>query len=255
MNNLESTLKRNNFSAKKHWFLIMISESYFNLTRPNFESNAASGFRDLRTDSEFSDVTLSCTDSGRKSIQAHKFILSAHSPVFKEMFVNQNKFTIPYIYLKNVSYENLSSLLDFIYCGVVKVPKLNLTEFLSLAQEFEIQGLNRGLDEASITTKKVSEKTGREINNSFDFSYNDQRKNTRIAKLSAVKTIHEGIDYDTEYQTINDVIISTINDFFDCKTPFSAERKLIITNLKLKIAIKLKNDGFMVIFRRFGAKN
>ena len=42
---------------------------------------------------------------------------------------------------------------------------------------------------------------------------------------------------------------------FDRKTPFLAQTKLRITNIKLKIAIKLKNDGFMVIFRLFGAKH
>ena len=48
---------------------------------------------------------------------------------------------------------------------------------------------------------------------------------------------------------------STKNDLFDRKTPFLAKRKLRNTNIKLKIAKKLKNTGFMVIFRRFGAKH
>ena len=45
------------------------------------------------------------------------------------------------------------------------------------------------------------------------------------------------------------------NDLFDRKTPFLAKRKLRITNIKLKIAIKLKILVFMVILRRFGAKH
>ena len=43
---------------------------------------------------------------------------------------------------------------------------------------------------------------------------------------------------------------STKNDLSDCKAPFLAERKLRTTNIKLKISIKLKNTGLMVIFRR-----
>ena len=37
---------------------------------------------------------------------------------------------------------------------------------------------------------------------------------------------------------------STKNYLFDCKTPFLAERKHRITNVKLENAIKFKNTGF-----------
>ena len=42
------------------------------------------------------------------------------------------------------------------------------------------------------------------------------------------------------------------NDLFDCKTPFLAESKLRITNIKLKIAIKLKKAYFYDNFQAFG---
>ena len=44
---------------------------------------------------------------------------------------------------------------------------------------------------------------------------------------------------------------SIINDLFNRKTLFLAERKLKITNIKLKIAIKLKNPGFYGAFSAF----
>ena len=43
---------------------------------------------------------------------------------------------------------------------------------------------------------------------------------------------------------------SAKNDLFDCERPFVAERKLKITNIKLKIAIKLKNT---VLYDDFSA--
>ena len=41
------------------------------------------------------------------------------------------------------------------------------------------------------------------------------------------------------------------NDLFECKKPFLAEIKLRITNIKLKIEIKLKNTGFYGDFSAF----
>ena len=46
---------------------------------------------------------------------------------------------------------------------------------------------------------------------------------------------------------------STKNDLFDRTILFLAVRKPRITNIKLKIAIKLKNTGFYGDFRRFEA--
>ena len=40
----------------------------------DYEANLGSGFRELRKDSEFFDVTL-CCDNGIDKIQAHKLIL------------------------------------------------------------------------------------------------------------------------------------------------------------------------------------
>ena len=44
---------------------------------------------------------------------------------------------------------------------------------------------------------------------------------------------------------------STKNILFDCITPFLAERKLRFTNIKLKIAIKLRNTDFYGVFSAF----
>ena len=44
---------------------------------------------------------------------------------------------------------------------------------------------------------------------------------------------------------------STKYDLFDCKTSFLARRKIRITNIKLKITIKLKNTGFYSDFLAF----
>ena len=48
----------------------------------DFEKNIVGAYKDLRTDADFFDCSLVC---GGKTYQAHRVILSACSPVFREM--------------------------------------------------------------------------------------------------------------------------------------------------------------------------
>ena len=61
----------------------------FCLKWSDFAENVTSCFKELRTEGDLFDVTLACTDSGSKTLQAHKVILSACSNFFKSMFHNQ----------------------------------------------------------------------------------------------------------------------------------------------------------------------
>jgi broad-like protein len=96
-----------------------------------FESSISGAFRELREDSDFFDVTLATSDSGMRSLQAHKVILSACSNFFKQMLRQQSKVHThpnPLIYLRGVSYKDLLSVLDFIYHGEVNVAQVSLYE-------------------------------------------------------------------------------------------------------------------------------
>ena len=59
------------------------SQQQFCLRWNNFQANITSQFEALRDDEDFVDVTLAC--DGRR-LQAHKVVLSACSPYFKELF-------------------------------------------------------------------------------------------------------------------------------------------------------------------------
>lgn len=60
----------------------MGSDQHFCLRWNNFHSNIAASFEHLRDHEEFVDVTLAC--EGR-SLKAHKIVLSACSPYFKNL--------------------------------------------------------------------------------------------------------------------------------------------------------------------------
>jgi len=137
----------------------------------DFAENVSGAFKELRAESDFFDVTLACSDSGARTLQAHKVILSACSNFFKTTFRQQgnaNKHPNPYIYLRGVFYNDLVSILDFIYNGEVNVAQEDLNSFLAVAEELQIKGLtNRdnasnsdGAGSANNSTRKTPTTAG-----------------------------------------------------------------------------------------------
>jgi hypothetical protein len=94
-----------------HFFQIKMGSEKFCLRWNDFENNISSAFRELRDDKDFFDVTLACDD---EQIQAHKVILSACSPFFRNI-LRRNPHQNPLLYLKGVKYTDLQSVLNFMY--------------------------------------------------------------------------------------------------------------------------------------------
>ena len=82
----------------------------------DFEQNISGAFRELKDDADFFDVTLACDSDGQ--ISAHKVILSACSPFFRQVLRKQ-KHQHPLLYLRGVSFSDLESVLAFMYNGEV----------------------------------------------------------------------------------------------------------------------------------------
>ena len=125
----------------------------------DFAENVSSAFKDLRTENDFFDVTLACSDSALKTLQAHKVILSACSNVFKDIFRKQSNaqnLSTPYIYMRGITYNNLASILDFIYNGEVNVAQKVLNSFLAIAEELQIKGLIKDRSTNSIKNPQHS---------------------------------------------------------------------------------------------------
>ena len=128
------------------------SEEKFCLRWNDFEANISSAFRELKDDEDFFDVTLAC-DSNQ--IRAHKVILSACSPFFKSV-LKKNPHQHPLLYLKGVKYEDITSVLNFIYHGEVNVAQEELNSFLSVAEDLQIKGLTQSTAHHQPTKKTVS---------------------------------------------------------------------------------------------------
>eukprot|EP00092_Neocalanus_flemingeri_P083269 GFUD01104485.1.p1 GENE.GFUD01104485.1~~GFUD01104485.1.p1 ORF type:complete len:350 (-),score=73.99 GFUD01104485.1:271-1320(-) len=129
----------------------MSASEKFCLRWNDFETNISVAFRELREEKDFFDVTLACDDS---QIQAHKVILSACSPFFRNV-LRRNPHQHPLLYLKGVKYKELLSVLNFMYMGEVNVAQEELNSFLSVAEDLRVKGLtqNNSNSEAAANSK------------------------------------------------------------------------------------------------------
>jgi len=128
----------------------MSSSEKFCLRWNDFETNISVAFRELREEKDFFDVTLACDDS---QIQAHKVILSACSPFFRNV-LRRNPHQHPLLYLKGVKYKELLSVLNFMYMGEVNVAQEELNSFLSVAEDLRVKGLTQ--NNANSDSSKVN---------------------------------------------------------------------------------------------------
>jgi len=130
----------------------MSSSEKFCLRWNDFETNISVAFRELREEKDFFDVTLACDDS---QIQAHKVILSACSPFFRNV-LRRNPHQHPLLYLKGVKYKELLSVLNFMYMGEVNVAQEELNSFLSVAEDLRVKGLTQNNANSEAPSSKVN---------------------------------------------------------------------------------------------------
>jgi len=105
-----------------------------------FQANLQSSSREFRKCDDYSDVTLVCGDN--QQIEAHRIILSSTSVFFSDI-LKRNPHSHPLIYMRGISFHDLSSILDFIYKGEAEVVKDNLETFLLIAGELGLKGISK----------------------------------------------------------------------------------------------------------------
>ena len=124
----------------------------------DFKDVISTAFGNLRSDTDFTDVTLACEDG--QHLKAHKVVLAATSPFFQEI-LKRNQHPHPLIYMRGLKSDDLKAILDFLYCGEANVFQENLDSFLAIAEEFQLKGLMGQNHDASIedTEEKIADPT------------------------------------------------------------------------------------------------
>ncbi|XP_017088706.2 broad-complex core protein isoforms 1/2/3/4/5 isoform X2 [Drosophila bipectinata] len=127
----------------------------FKLCWKNFQDNIASGFQNLYDRGDLVDVTLACDG---KLLHAHKIVLAICSPYFQEIFTT-NPCKHPIIILKDVSFNIMLELLEFMYQGVVNVKHTELQSFMKIGQLLQIKGLATNSSPGSSASDKSASQT------------------------------------------------------------------------------------------------
>ena len=92
----------------------------------------------LEVSGEMKTLLMVCDDGQR--LEAHQAILAASSFFFESLLKSSNH-SHPLIYIREVKFEDMAAILDFLYFGETNVRKDNLDSFLSAAEELKISGL------------------------------------------------------------------------------------------------------------------
>jgi hypothetical protein len=164
----------------------MSTSEKFCLKWNDFVQNITSSFVELRSDTDFTDVTLACEDG--QLVQAHRVILAAAS-------LRMNKHPNPFIYMRGLKSSDLAAIMDFLYFGEANVYQDNLDTFLALAEELQLKGLTGETSEAKVEetiTKPVQQKQHLQT----AVRYKDETMNTKI--INREKHFKSNQDLNTE---------------------------------------------------------
>ena len=123
----------------------------------DFDENVKSSFGSLREDNDFTDVTLACEDG--QQFEAHKVILASSSPFFQNI-LKGIEHTHPFLYLSGMKGDELSAILDFLYCGEANVDQKNLESFLAIAEHLQLNGLMGERETESMIGEKARNTSG-----------------------------------------------------------------------------------------------
>ncbi|XP_059089315.1 protein abrupt-like isoform X2 [Tigriopus californicus] len=113
---------------------------HYSLRWNDYPQTVVATFRNLKEEEDFVDVTLACNS---KQFTAHKVVLSACSPYFRQL-LKTNPCQHPIIILRDIEEEDLKSLLKFMYNGEVRIPEDRMKDFLRTAETLQIRGLTDG---------------------------------------------------------------------------------------------------------------
>ncbi|KAG0420170.1 hypothetical protein HPB47_003629 [Ixodes persulcatus] len=103
----------------------------------NHQSNMLVVFEQLLSNEALVDVTLACEGH---SLKAHRMVLSACSPFFQALFV-ENPCQHPIVILKDMRYMDLKAIVEFMYKGEVNVSQDQLSALLKTAEALKVKGL------------------------------------------------------------------------------------------------------------------
>ncbi|XP_048480398.1 uncharacterized protein LOC105392298 [Plutella xylostella] len=114
-----------------------MANSQFSLSWDSYQSNICNGFSSLQQNGEFVDMTLAADGH---IVKVHQMLIALASPYLKEL-ITSAPCQHPVIFLNDVTYPTLCSILEYIYTGEVVVQAEQFQAFIKTAKALYIRGL------------------------------------------------------------------------------------------------------------------
>uniref|UniRef100_A0A1A9WNG7 BTB domain-containing protein n=1 Tax=Glossina brevipalpis TaxID=37001 RepID=A0A1A9WNG7_9MUSC len=125
-------------------------DQQFCLRWNNHQSTIISVFGTLKENEALVDCTLAAEG---KFLKAHKVVLSACSPYFATLLQEQYD-KHPIFILKDVKYQELCAMMDYMYHGEVNISQDQLAALLKAAESLQIKGLSDNRSAGGTTVPK-----------------------------------------------------------------------------------------------------
>ena len=218
----------------------MHQEKYI-LTWDSYSDHLKSMMKELMMNEDFSDVTLVTED--KRKIKANVNILSACSPVFKDI-LTKGKNTNQIMYLRGVQFSEMESILQFIHLGEATLCNGRMEEFLAVAKSLEIKELCNAKSETDNSTETntdedddpstVDQVTIPEVQTTQNDT--DKKVMEELARSSAPynceECAKEGMDYSPSVQSLFEGHIKVKHPFYQ---PFKCEKCDFKSNRKANV--------------------
>ena len=179
----------------------------YSLKWHTYSDHLKSMMKELMMNEDFSDITLVTED--KKQIKANISILSACSPVFKDI-LKKEKNSNQIMYLRGIQFSEMESIMQFIYLGEATFFEERMDEFIAVAKLLGIKELckaepksNYEADDEPTPSDPVTstEEMGEETDISDHFKMPDpQASHKRVVSVSGTlnchkQSVHEGVKY------------------------------------------------------------
>ena len=136
----------------------------YSFSQQNFPTQLGATIKNLWLKEAFTDVTLVSED--KKQIQAHKLVVSAFSPILKDLLID-NPHPNPLLYMRGIKHDVLLSVVQFMYFGQSTIPQENINELLDILKDLQVHEFNiqknyfKG-DESNVLSDDYEAKTKKE---------------------------------------------------------------------------------------------
>merc|ERR1712142_1088139 len=183
--------------------------------------------------------SIACDDG--EQLSAHKIILSSSSEVFEKMLsTNSDQHIL--LYLRGIPIKDLRSLLQFIYLGEVNLEEDDVGNFLAMARDLKVRGLEdkkvvRVDDEKLLSQSRDRVKIHDDTLNHVNIDSKDNRKTKRKMKKSDLERSD-----------------SNINTFNEDKSKINPVTRVSLVNRRRRSLIGIGSKSCEVCGARFASK-